>query len=340
MTLILLTAVLTLATSAGLTALMRRVAIFQGMIDNPNARSSHCKPTPRGGGVAIVLSSLGGLLALNLFGWVPNRLLIEFAGGLSIAVIGLLDDNHSLSAATRLAVQVAVALWVLYWVGEPAIFGASTTPVERWLTEAIALVGLIWTLNLFNFMDGIDGIAASETIFIAVAGALLTRTAHGSTAISTASLVIAAASAGFLPWNWPPAKIFMGDVGSGYIGYAIAVLALTATLRNPSALWVWLILGGVFYTDATVTLIRRGVRGERIHEAHRIHAYQWLARRWGSHRRVTLAVTAVNLVWLLPWACLAAKYPEFAVWMTLGALGPLVAVALAAGAGRAEISLR
>jgi Fuc2NAc and GlcNAc transferase len=157
-----------------------------------------------------------------------------------------------------------------------------------------------------------------------------------STDVAAVACILCAASAGFLIWNWPPAKIFMGDVGSGYLGYVIAVLAMAATRDNPAAVWVWLILGGVFFVDATVTLARRSLLGERLDEAHRSHAYQWLARRWRSHRRVTLSVLAVNVFWLLPAAWLAMRYPRAALWSLAGAFAPLIILAIAAGAGRRE----
>jgi hypothetical protein len=128
----------------------------------------------------------------------------------------------------------------------------------------------------------------------------------------------------------------MGDVGSGYLGYVIAVLALASTRDNPIALWVWLILGGVFFVDATVTLVRRVIRGEPIHQAHRSHAYQWLARRWESHRWVTVAIMMLNFIWLLPCAFLVTLHPDHAVAIVVVALVPLVALAIAAGSGRGE----
>ena len=137
-------------------------------------------------------------------------------------------------------------------------------------------------LNLFNFMDGIDGLAASEALFVIRAGAWLSAAGGGVTA---ASGVLAGACAGFLLWNWPPARIFLGDAGSGYLGYVTAVLALASARGNSDAIWVWLILGGVFFVDATVTLVRRVLRGEHVHEAHRTHSYQWLARRWAVTAR-------------------------------------------------------
>jgi len=160
--------------------------------------------------------------------------------------------------------------------------------------------------------------------------------AGGNPAVGPAGLVFAAACGGFLVWNWPPARIFLGDVGSGYLGFMVVALAVAATRDNPAALWVWLILGGAFFVDATVTLVRRTLRNERVHEAHRAHAYQWLARRWRSHLRVTLTVQAVNLLWLLPCALLATLYPGAAAGMVIMALIPVVALAIAAGSGRSE----
>jgi Fuc2NAc and GlcNAc transferase len=153
-----------------------------------------------------------------------------------------------------------------------------------------------------------------------------------SVAVPAMAFVFGAVCCGFLLWNWPPAKIFMGDVGSGFMGYVIVVLALGAARESPVALLVWLILGGVFFCDATVTLVLRLAKGERVYEAHRTHAYQRLARRWRSHRRVTIAVVIVNLVWVLPWAWLASVFPGYAIWIAIIALAPLTLIAVFAGA--------
>jgi Fuc2NAc and GlcNAc transferase len=199
-------------------------------------------------------------------------------------------------------------------------------------------VGLVWVLNLFNFMDGIDGIAGSEAVFIGLGGAALVVVANPDTygTVLGPSLALAAACGGFLVWNWPPAKIFMGDVGSGFIGCVIAILAIAAARENSTALLLWLILGGVFFVDATITLARRVARGESAHEPHRTHAYQWLARRWNNHKTVTLAVIAVNSLWLMPCALAAALYPAWSSWLAILALAPLIGAALLAGAGRPE----
>lgn len=321
-----------------LTFVARRIALSRGMIDIPNRRSSHIAPTPRGGGVAIVIASVVGsgfLLAAHAIAFPFFAALV--GGGLPVAVIGLLDDRKPLPATARLAVHLASATWAVYVLGGlPAIrFGATEVHLGIW-GDVLAVFAIVWMLNLFNFMDGIDGIAASEAVSVAGAGAGLWWLFGNHSSDAAAALTVAAACLGFLPWNWPRAKIFMGDVGSGYLGYVLAVLALGAARHNSTMLYVWLILGGTFFSDATVTLIRRIVSRQRIFDAHRSHAYQWLARRWGGHKPVTLTVLAINLLWLVPCAFLTVANPQRGVWMTVLALTPLVVAAIAAGAGRRE----
>jgi glycosyltransferase WbpL len=323
--------------AALLTGLVRKQALARGVLDIPNPRSSHTRATPRGGGIAIVTAATLALLVLALRGGVPRDLLLALTvGGLAVAGVGLADDRKRMPAGVRFAVHITAAVWAVVCLGGLAPLRVGAAEVAfGWSGYLLATLGVVWVLNLFNFMDGIDGIAASEATFVAWAGALL---AIGST--SGAAVILGAACLGFLCWNWPPARIFMGDVGSGYIGYALSVLALAAARNNPAAVWVWLILGGVFFVDATVTLARRMARGERLHEAHRIHAYQWLARRWNSHLRVTVVVLLVNILWLLPCADFAARHPRYAALTAVIALAPLAVLALLAGAGRGEVPAR
>jgi Fuc2NAc and GlcNAc transferase len=321
-----------------LTRAMREIAARRGVVDVPNARSSHGSPMPRGGGVAIVVTTTLALLILTLLHLLRVDLLLALVGGgLAVAWVGFADDHRSLSAATRLTVHFAAAVWALVCLGglPPLQVGTHLLSFGRG-GYVLGALGIVWTLNLFNFMDGIDGIAGAEAIFIALAGALLTWVTGGDTSVALVAVTFAAACAGFVVWNWPPAKIFMGDVGSGYVGYVIAVLSLAAAHDSPSAIWIWLLLGSVFFVDATVTLARRLIRGERLSEAHRSHAYQWLARRWGSHLRVTAVMMAVNLLLLLPCALLAALRPIFAFWIVLGLLISGGLAAVAAGSGRPE----
>jgi len=321
--------------AAALTGLVRSFALTRGVLDIPNRRSSHSRATPRGGGIAIVATTTLALLVLGLCASIPHELLWALAGGgIAVGAVGFADDHYSIPAAPRLAVHFLAAAWAVYWLGdlESLRVGANIIYLG-WAGTLLAMLGIVWFANLFNFMDGIDGIAASEAIFIAAVGALLSPVGDG---VAPAAWVFAASCCGFLLWNWAPAKIFMGDVGSGYLGYVVAVLGLRAAHDDSTAPWVWLILGAVFLVDATVTLLRRALRGERVYQAHRSHAYQWLARRWRSHRRVTLAVIGLNLLWLAPCAALARLHPSAAAWIAFLALLPLVALIIVAGAGRRE----
>jgi Fuc2NAc and GlcNAc transferase len=320
------------------TWLQRRHSLRSGLMDIPNARSSHSAPTPRSGGVAIVLAAEVAWGLLALLGVMGADLWLALSvGGLAIAVVGYLDDRMQLSAALRFIVHLSAAAWALLSLGgvPPLDFGGG--PVDLgWGGQVLGVIAVVWVLNLFNFMDGIDGIAASEAVFVAAGAAALLFLAGGAPGVPAAALVFAAACTGFLVWNWPPAKIFMGDVGSGFIGYVLATLALAAAREEPVSVAVLLILGGVFFVDATVTLVRRVLRREHFYQAHRIHAYQWLARRYSAHRPVTLGVIAVNLVWLAPLAWWTIRHPGWASAAVLVALLPLVIGALWAGAGRKE----
>ncbi len=194
---------------------------------------------------------------------------------------------------------------------------------------------LVWVLNLFNFMDGIDGIASVEAITVCVGGALL-YALIGVPALAATPLLLAASVAGFLVWNFPPAKIFMGDAGSGFLGIALGGLTLQAAWAAPQLLWAWLILLGVFVLDATFTLLRRLLRGDKVFEAHRSHAYQYASREYGAHLPVTLAVLAINVLWLLPWACLVALGYIDGLLALLIAYLPLAFLAVRFRAGQLE----
>lgn len=321
-----------------LTGAIRKLALAHGMMDVPNRRSSHVTPTPRGGGVAIVVANSIAAVVLAILGvLVPSTLLPLLVGGAAVAVIGFLDDRIGLSPRVRFSVHLGAAAAAMYWLGGlPPMQVGSGLVSFGWEGYLLGILGIGWSLNLFNFMDGIDGIAASEAVFMTAGGAVIALATGMDGSVAALTSVLAMACLGFLAWNWPPAKIFMGDAGSGYLGYVLAILALLAGRESAAGLLVWLILGGVFFVDATLTLVRRLARGERVHQAHRTHAYQWLARRWGSHRRVTVLVCMINLLWLFPLACLAAWRPGYAAWIALLALVPIAIGAFISGAGHPE----
>jgi Fuc2NAc and GlcNAc transferase len=324
--------------SVVLTGALRRYALARSLMDIPNARSSHRVPTPRGGGVAIVVSFVLALPVFALIGVLDRSAAAALLGaGAWVAAVGFLDDHGHIAARWRLLAHFAAAAWALAWLGGTpplALFG--TTVDLGWAGFALALLYLVWLLNLYNFMDGIDGIAGVEAICVGLGGALLYALC-GRPEFAPVPLTLAAAAAGFLYWNFPPAKIFMGDAGSGFLGIVIGVLSLQAGWIAPELFWSWVILLGVFVVDATWTLLRRLLRGERVYEAHRSHAYQYASREFARHLPVTLAVGAINLAWLLP----------IALWVGLGGLdgllgvaiayAPLVGLALRFRAGEAEV---
>jgi len=289
------------AGSWGLTLILRRYAIAKQLIDIPNERSSHSIPTPRGGGVAIVSTFALALPVLYSLDFISLSALYTLLGaGLLVAGIGFADDHGHVAASRRLLGHFFAAAWVLFWgKGLPAVnlFGVSFD--LGWLGEILAAVYLVWMLNLYNFMDGIDGLASVEAISVCL-GMSLVYYLSGNVAIIWVPLVLAAAVVGFLCWNFPPAKIFMGDAGSGFLGFTLGGLVLQAGWVDPALFWSGLILLGVFIVDATLTLLRRLARGDKVHQAHRSHAYQFASRYFNSHKVVTLGVIGINLLWLYP----------------------------------------
>ncbi len=328
--------ILVFLVSLWLTGRFRRYALKQRIIDVPNERSSHEAVTPRGGGVAIVLSMLVALLALGWSSWLPWPSVWSVCGGGSlVALIGFVDDRGHVAPRWRLTGHFAAALWVLVQLeGLPPLAVMGFELDLGWLGFGIAALYVVWMLNLTNFMDGIDGIAGVETITVCLSAVFLSGVAAPGERLWIAPLVLTSATLGFLVWNWPPAKIFMGDAGSGFLGFTLAVLSLQAGLVANRLFWSWVILLGVFVVDATVTLIRRIARGERFYEAHRCHAYQHAAIQNGAHKPVTVAVSIINICWLLPVALLVALGWLDGLMGVLIAYAPLVVVAVRLQAGR------
>jgi Fuc2NAc and GlcNAc transferase len=306
-------------------------------IDIPNERSSHSAPTPRGGGIAFVVASILGFITIAIltsqFG--AELLGLSVAGGL-VAAVGHLDDRKRISGATvRLFAHSIAAAILVVAIGLPnsiSIFNQSIEP--GFVAHLIIGIALVWLLNLFNFMDGTDGIAGSEAAFVALTGALLTIFMTSSSDHSAAGFALAASVLGFLVYNWSPAKIFMGDVGSGFLGITIGGLALFSTQQNADLLWVWIILLGVFVTDATITLLRRLARKQKPHVAHRSHAYQHLALRYQSHSKVAIGMLAINVFWLFPIGFLVADGRLLGTIGVLIAYIPLVITAVLLGSGK------
>lgn len=296
------------------------------LVQAPNHRSSHVRPTPTGGGLGIIA---GTVLAIGIFEHRDPRILGMLGLALLLALTGLRDDKKSLPASIRLLVQWLVCVGAVWLIPPPAI---------SWLPQAVWLVLLviagIWWINLFNFMDGIDGIAGVQAIAMLVSACFISQATES--AVWWCMVLLAAATFGFLLHNWPPAKIFMGDVGSTFLAFVIFALALMSIHQGWLGYAAWLILGAAFIVDSSVTLLRRMLAGERWFEAHRCHAYQHLARKWNSHKRVTLFITMINGIWLVPLASASMHFPSLnAIWLPV-AYFPLLFGAIACGAGKKE----
>lgn len=319
--------------AALLTGAIRRLALRRQLLDVPVARSAHSIPTPVGGGLSIVL--LFVLLSTffysqDLFG---ASLYLGLIGAIVVAAVGLFDDLYQLHVLWRMPLHFTAALWSVWWLGDiPAIDVAGFMVDQQWLIRLLAVVALVWLLNLYNFMDGIDGLAATELLFVNLVSLLLVINTD-ALEIALLSLVLISGAAGFLLWNWPPARIFMGDVGSGFCGFVLGLLAIISMQSGLMTVWTWVILLGVFITDSTFTLLRRLWRGDRWYEGHASHGYQHAARLYKSHAKVTITILLINCLWLAPLAWTSVTRPELGFFLSLIALTPLVVVAYRLQAG-------
>ena len=297
MTLSSLTAMAAAPLSYVLVGFTRRYLVQRGIVDVPSGRSSHSVPTPRGGGLSIVAVVIGGIVVAALNGWIPaTSVSVLIGGGVAIAAIGWMDDRQGLSPIVRLTVHVSAAIWAVYWLGGFDMLRLGSTSIAMdWASRVLSVLVITWSISAYNFMDGLDALAGSEAVLVGfVGGAFALLMGHQD--IAFLSFLIGAASLGFLLWNLPPAKVFLGDVGSGFLGYCFVVLALLSERQRALPAVGWLILLGVFAFDSTVTLLRRIVRGENWRTTHRESAYQRAALRFGHHGPVTIVVLVADVV--------------------------------------------
>ena len=279
-----------------------------GVMAVPNARSAHSVPVAHIGGLGFVIPTLAWLTWSAAVACDPFTLVL--AGGAAVlALIGLLDDLFDLSAGLRLPIHLVVA--------------AATVAIAvdgNLVLLAICGVGLAWFINLYNFMDGIDGIAGSQAAIFCL-GALYFG-ANGP--YDTTFWVVLASCAGFLCLNWAPARVIMGDTGSGFLGFTIGALAVYLWQTGALPLFASLILLAAFWFDATYTLAVRVATRQRVAQAHSNHLYQKLARRWG-HGRTTALLWGYAVVWLAPLAVLHSRLDLGVLWLGLACVPVLAA---------------
>lgn len=278
-----------------LTARVRRYALKKDLLDIPNARSSHSVPTPRGGGLSIIIVLLLSAVASLFLPDAPAQLLVSLVlATLAYALLGWQDDKHDLPASIRFLFQLLIAIFFTAWMAWYGMLDF-TLSISGIAVIMSSVLWIAWMANLYNFMDGIDGISAVETIILG------TTTSYwfamsGAISIAIICIAVAGAALGFLRWNWSPAKIFMGDVGSLALGAFFAIIAMIGSSSLNIPFSAFLILYAVYLADSGVTLLRRIIKRERWWQAHRSHFYQRAVQSGYSHAQVSLAVLVINLL--------------------------------------------
>lgn len=272
-----------------LTYFIKNYAIKKSFVATVNDRSSHTVPTPHGGGIAIAITWFAGIIYLYFIDKIETNLFYALLVGAVISIVSFFDDLYELSAKIRLIVQAGVALIGIYLIGGLESIDLGFFIVKNQVfTNIFAFFMIVWFINLTNFIDGINGYVGSEFVFLGIAGVVLFGDVHLG--------VLAVSVLGFLYWNWNKAKIFMGDVGSTLLGYNIAIFTIYYSNQEATNFWIWIVLFAVFWFDATLTLIRRKLNGEKLSEAHKKHAYQRLTQAGWSHYKVTNYLIIVNVV--------------------------------------------
>jgi Fuc2NAc and GlcNAc transferase len=298
---------------------LKKSALRLKIVAIPNERSLHNKVTPRGGGVIIAIVFLAFLLVFYITRQIMvAEFLVLFGGGLIMAVTGFLDDILELKASIRFIIQFFVAGWGIYWIGGiPSTAFFERLPILYAIANAVAVVALVWFINSFNFIDGIDGLSTSSATFfsLSIGGYFLWQ---GIEPYGSLLIVLAACSLAFLCFNWPPAKIFLGDAGSNFFGYLFGAMVLITVKNGNLSIWTWLIILAYLITDTTTTTFLRLCLVKGWYHTHRSHAYQNLARVLDNHKFVTCLIMGINVFYLLPLAYLSIQYQQYA-WLAFAA---------------------
>ncbi len=291
---------------------MIKAAPLLGNLDKPNARRQSKVAVPNAGGIAIAITWYIGIFYLLFIGTINSALVKALLSGLILVIIGLVDDIFEVKPIIRLIAQIISVGLALFFLGGLNTVGFGFTEISlSILWTPLAFLGILWMINLYNFMDGIDGFAAMETVFISLFFFLFAGASY--------NLLLFAAVLGFLIWNWPKAKIYMGDTGSTLIGFTIGVLLVRYQNTGQMNLFVGLIPLSVFWFDASLTLFRRWRNKEKLSEAHKKHAYQRLVQSGFSHQKTLVYGILLN-VFLFALAFGAIKFPKYILFFFVSAI--------------------
>lgn len=301
-------------------------AIRKDIVAVPGSRTLHENKIPRGGGIVFSLLFVFGIAILFVLGITSFEVLMVLGvGGFVATIFGFADDIVDISEGYKMTVQILLAMWVVYWFEANILIEW----VPSWFSLFITSFLLVWMINLYNFMDGIDGMAISGALFISIVASILSLVG-GGLELSIIFFLLAVSSVGFIIYNWPPARIFMGDAGSIFLGYCFGALVLKSLTNGDISFWIWVIILSYFLVDTTVTLLLRIVIVRR-YLPHRSHAYQNLARIWNSHAKVTGLVMAYHFIWILPLSVWATIDNDVEVIAALLAIVPVILLTLKYG---------
>ncbi|MBL4680935.1 MAG: hypothetical protein JKY88_09450 [Pseudomonadales bacterium] len=309
-------------------------AIKIGLLANVNVRSAHELPTPTGSGLVLLKLFLVSIILLWYWQLITVEMLLACLGPIFVGAVGYVDDKSDLPVKVRMPLYMFAAVWSVYILGFPVINISGMEIDLGLLGLVLGVMSLFWLQNLFNFMDGVDGIASIEVVFVCFSAVWIGCEAFNglSSGWSLLGILIGILALGYLMTNWPPARMFMGDAGSNFFGLMLGVFVLG---NEAISVWVWMILLSQFIVDACLTVSIRLIKHQKIYESHSQHAYQHLNRRYGTNHVLQLMII-VNFIWLLPIAYLAHEFPDMGFILLLLASLPLVLLYWLSGAGKTE----
>jgi len=320
-----------------ITYLYRFIAIKLGFVAIPNLRSSHKRPIPTGGGIVISFVYIISFIYLLFFLEQTTKEIFQVAvglamGGIAITIVGFIDDIFNTKAFTKLIIQIILSIWIIFiFLGNLDNILNLTSNLYYWPLMLAAIFLLVWLINVFNFMDAIDGMALSGSIMIAWSAALIIFFTQGNNENSVMLFLLGFICLAFLLFNFPPASIFMGDAGSLFLGYFFGGIIIKTFIDGDIHIWTWLIILSYFLTETTLSTLMRIKLTKDWYKAHRSLSYQNLARILNSHRKVTVGSIIFYICWLFPLAILSSIYKDVGFLMFISAIIPIIIMVIKYG---------
>ena len=310
--------------------LYQKVALKNRITSSPNSRTLHHGDKLTGGGIVFSLLFVFSVFYFWSAELLSNEIFLVLGiGGFFATLLGFIDDLFHISAPKKLAFHILLSSWSIYCL-EIGVF-SDIYWLPNLVFVGLSVLFLVWVINAYNFIDGIDGLAASGAFFISGGLIIVMILTNSASELIVLYFSLLACAVGFILFNWPPAKIFMGDSGSIFLGYIVGSIILVTIDRGEVSMWTWLVIFGYFFADTTITQIMRLVLVKKWYKPHRSHAYQNLARITGSHFKVASGIAIYHFVWLLPLMILSVKQPDLSIFAAALAVFPAMVFAVKFG---------